>query len=277
MDKRRTPARPEIAAAHLRGQVEAKEFVEGEPKEVGVAVLNLTLTVDPDAGLATQLLMGEGFTVYKNIPEMGLCWGQSTRDNYVGYVAAQGLQDVSQIKRETVSAVSALIYEQPSLKARAIGACSFGCALEVGPDEEGHRQITGWGYIPSIYMAPLQTTDYVDIAERFLHVPYLWGGRSAHGLDCSALIQLSLQAVGQDAPRDTDMQVVELGALLDTYDDLARGDLVFWDGHVGMMRDSETLLHANAHHMAVASEPLVDAVVRIEASGGGAITAVRRP
>lgn len=276
MDKRRTPARPEVAATFLKGRVEAKEFIDGEVMEVSVAVLNLTLSADPDAGLATQLLMGEGFTVYKQITEMGICWGQSHRDGYVGYVAIQGLQAPTGATRQVVTAVSALIYEAPALKSRAIGACSFGCALEVEAEENAHHQIKGWGYIPAAYLSSLQTTDFVDVAERFLHVPYLWGGRSSYGLDCSALIQMSLRAVGVDAPRDSDMQADELGATLDDYGSLTRGDLVFWHGHVGVMLDGETLLHANAHHMCVTSEPLVDTSARIAASGDGAITMIRR-
>lgn len=274
MDKRRIPAKPDIAAEHLRGQVEAKEFVEGTLAEVGVAVLNLTVTADPEAGLATQLLMGEGFTVYKEIPEMGLSWGQSLLDDYVGFVATQGLKPV-EAGRRSVTAVAALIYETPALKSRVIGACSFGCKLAVEGEENGHHKVKDWGFIPSVYLEPLGG-DFVEVATRFLNVPYLWGGRSSYGLDCSALVQMSLQAVGRTAPRDSDMQVVELGMAIEGHANLLRGDLVFWDGHVGIMQDAKTLLHANAHHMAVVSEPLDEAIYRIAAKENKLITAVRR-
>lgn len=274
MDKRRFPAKPDIAAEHLRGQVEAKEFVEGTLTEVGIAVLNLTTTADPEAGLATQLLMGEGFTVYKEIPEMGLSWGQSALDDYVGFVATKGLKPV-EAGRRSVTALAALIYEKPELKSPVIGACSFGCKLALEAEENGHYKIKDWGFIPSVNLQPLGN-DFVEVAERFLNVPYLWGGRSSYGLDCSALVQLSLQAVGRVAPRDSDMQVAELGVAVVDHAQLQRGDLVFWDRHVGVMRDAKTLLHANAHHMAVVSESLDEAVYRIAAKENKLITAVRR-
>ena len=124
------------------------------------------------------------------------------------------------------------------------------------------------------YLQPVETADFVDIAERFLGVPYLWGGRSSYGIDCSALVQIAMQTVGLQAPRDSDMQLAELGTPVKA--PLQRGDLVFWKGHVGVMRDGETLLHANAHHMAVASEPLADAQARIAAKGDGDIIGIRR-
>jgi cell wall-associated NlpC family hydrolase len=117
------------------------------------------------------------------------------------------------------------------------------------------------------------------VAEQFLHAPYLWGGKSFGGLDCSGLVQVALAAAGIDAPRDTDMMFAELGAAVEIGGDLAglrRGDLVFWKGHIGIMRDAETLLHANAHHMQVASEPLRGARDRILAKSFGPITGVRR-
>jgi cell wall-associated NlpC family hydrolase len=120
--------------------------------------------------------------------------------------------------------------------------------------------------------------DFVEVAERFLHVPYLWGGKTNLGIDCSGLVQVSLNAAGITAPRDTDLQEQALGAplALDADLTLKRGDLVFWRGHVGIMRDETTLLHANAHHMLVASEPLSDARERILAKTSQPVTAIKR-
>lgn len=274
MDKRRIPARKTVAAAQLQGQVEAERFEEGVAMEVVMSLLDLRTSPDPNAPLATQLLAGETFTVYDELPEMGLSWGQAGRDGYVGYVYTQGLAPKSGVPLTPITALAAIVYTKPELRSDLMGAYSFGCKVEVSTRETEYSQLATGAYIPSIYLEPLTTGDFVDVAERFLGVPYLWGGRSSYGLDCSALVQLALQALGREAPRDSDMQAAELGVAIDA--ELQRGDLVFWKGHVGIMRDAETLLHANAHHMAVASEPLAVARARIVAKGEGEITGMRR-
>ena len=275
IDKRRTPARKTIAAMHLKGQVEAEKFVDSTHMQIAVPLLNLTASADPQASLATQLLCGERFDVYDEIPDLGLSWGQA-EDGYVGYVATAGLTQYSDKSVTRVTASSALVYEKPDLKACQLGVYSFGCKLHITGQEGDYMRLSGDVFIPKTYLHPLENNDYVNIAERFLGVPYLWGGRSFYGLDCAALVQLCLQATGQKAPRDSDMQADEIGQLVNDYENLQRGDLVFWQGHVGIMRDPETLLHANAYHMVVTSEPLADAVARIAASNGGDITKIRR-
>ncbi len=130
------------------------------------------------------------------------------------------------------------------------------------------------------HLAPLgeRETDWTAVAERFLGTPYLWGGKTSLGIDCSGIVQIAFEACGIAAPRDTDMQQAALGTALPLdagLPPLRRGDLVFWKGHVGFMRDAETLLHANAHHMAVASEPLSTTLERL-AKRGLEPTVVRR-
>lgn len=269
MDTRRIPVRHDLAAEHLRGQVDAPKFVEGKPMTVGASMINLVRNVDPDTNLATQLLYGEGFTVYDEIADMGLAWGQSERDGYVGYVPSAGLIDPLKGRVETVSALSALIFSEPDFKAQLLGSYSLGCRVPVEAEENGYARLGAGIYTPMVNLAPV-TSEFVSVAERFIGSPYLWGGRSYFGLDCSGLVQLALQAVGVDAPRDADMQEAELGASVER--PLLRGDLVFWDGHVGIMQDGENLLHANIHHMAVVSEPLADVTARAD----GAITDTRR-
>ncbi len=273
-DKRRFPARKSVAAAYLQGQVEAERFEQGRSMEVAMSLLDLRVSPDPTTPLDTQLLAGEGFTVYDEIPEMGLSWGQSERDGYVGYVFTEGLAEKSAAPKTAITALAAIVYVRPDLKSDLMGAYSLGCAVEVVADAGDYAQLHTDAFIPKPYLQPVETTDFVDIAERFLGVPYLWGGRSSYGIDCSALVQIAMQTVGLQAPRDSDMQLAELGAPVKA--PLQRGDLVFWKGHVGVMRDGETLLHANAHHMAVASEPLADAQARIAAKGDGDIIGIRR-
>ena len=269
MDTRRIPVRHDLAAEHLRGQVDVEKFVEGKPMAVGASMINLVRNADPDTNLATQLLYGEGFTVYDEIADMGLAWGQSERDGYVGYVPSAGLIDPLEGRIEQVSALSALVFSESDFKSQLLGSYSLGCRVAIEGEENGYARLGEGIYTPLVNLAPV-TGDFVGVAEKFIGSPYLWGGRSYFGLDCSGLVQLALQAVGVDAPRDSDMQSSELGSLVEG--PLLRGDLVFWDGHVGIMQDGENLLHANVHHMAVVSEPLTDVTARAE----GEITATRR-
>ncbi|MGE4611051.1 MAG: NlpC/P60 family protein [Paracoccaceae bacterium] len=260
MDKRRIPFRHDLAAEHLRGQVDVENFVEGKPMMVGVSLLNLSTNANPATAMATQLLFGEGFTVYDEIPDMGLSWGQSDVDGYVGYVASAGLVGPVDGEAVRVTAMSALIYAKPDYKSQPIGSYSLGCRVVVEETKNGYARLGDGMFTPVVNLAPI-VGDFVDVAEKFVGTPYLWGGRSAFGLDCSGLVQIALQAVGVDAPRDSDMQQAELGE--GVKDSLTRGDLVILDGHVGIMLNGENVLHANVHHMAVVSEPLADVILRV--------------
>ncbi len=271
------PARADLAAESLRGRVEAARYVPGAPMRVAAALLDLTGTPDAAGERATQLLFGETFTVYEERPD-GLAWGQAETDGYVGYVARAGLVPAEQAARPgpPVTALWSHVYPAPEVRARPIGDLPM-LARPGAADRRGaFVALDGGGFAPAAHFEPVGD-GFVAQAERLLGAPYLWGGRSARGIDCSALVQLALMATGRAAPRDSDMQAAGLGAALAAGARLVRGDLIFWKGHVGIMRDADTLLHANAHHMAVASEPLADATARIEASGGGAPTARRRP
>jgi len=151
----------------------------------------------------------------------------------------------------------------------------FLSGVDVTGREGSFLTLAGAGYIHERHLAEV-AGDMVSYAEQFIGTPYLWGGRSYLGLDCSALVQLSAAASGIDCPRDSDMQAEELGAPIDLEDGLERGDLVFWKGHVGMMVDRNTLLHANAYHMGTVAEPFLPAKDRIEAQGDGPVTGIRR-
>jgi len=271
--RRLVPARPDLAAAHLAGSVEAARFVPGEPRRVAVDVLDLTMAPDRAAGLATQLLHGEPFTVYEVTPD-GLAWGQSGRDGYVGYVEAAALgPDFS--GGTMVTALWSHLYTGPAVKARVHAGLPLGAEVAVAAVEGGFARLEDGYFVPARHLAPL-AGDHVDHALRFVGVPYLWGGRSARGIDCSGLVQVALMAAGIAVPRDSDMQAALAGVPLEEGAPLQRGDLIFWDGHVGLLRDPETLVHANAHHMAVAVEPFGPAVARILAAGGGPVTGRRR-
>jgi cell wall-associated NlpC family hydrolase len=229
---------------------------------------------DRAAARSTQLLHGEVLTVYETRAD-GLAWGQAALDGYVGYVDAAALGP-AQGQGRRITALWSQVYAEPSVRARTIVELPFLAEVAVTGSSGAFARLRGGGNVPLPHLEPVGT-DWVGLAERFIGVPYLWGGRSARGLDCSALVQLALLGSGHAAPRDSDMQAALIGDEIAPHAALRRGDLVFWRGHVGIMRDAETLLHANAHHMAVASEPLQPAIARIAAAGGGPVTLRRRP
>jgi cell wall-associated NlpC family hydrolase len=270
---RLVPARPDLAAEHLRGQVTSARFAAGEPARVTATLLDVWLTPDRQAERATQLLLGERFIVYERRAD-GLAWGQAALDGYVGYVALAGLGP-AQGKATRVTAVWSQVYAEPSARARVEAELPYMAEVPVTGTTGCYARLRGGGHVPRPHLEPV-AGDWVAQAERFVGVPYLWGGRSARGLDCSALVQLALLAAGREAPRDSDMQAALLGEELAPDAPARRGDLVFWNGHVGIMQDEATLLHANGHHMAVASEPLAPAAARIEAAGGGKVALRRR-
>lgn len=266
-DLRRTLARADLADVALEGQVDAARFAAPSRRCVTAPVLDLKATPDDDA-LASQLIHGEPFDVLD--VQGGLAWGQSAWDGYVGYVPDAGLgPEVPGVLR--VTAISAPVYPRPHFK--SVPAEALPWLAVVDGDADGAFLKVAGGYLCTQHVgAPV--TDWVAEAARLLGMPYLWGGRSSFGLDCSALVQLALMAVGVTAPRDSDMQAAELGTLVTG--PLRRGDLVFWKGHVGIMEDAVTLLHANVHHMCVAREPLADAEARIAGKGDGPVTARKR-
>jgi len=272
LDHRVTPARPDLAAAHLRGRVEAARFAEAEPRVVGVAMAPLGFRPDGTATMETQLLFGEGFAVYEHDAQWS--WGQALLDDYVGYVPSPCLEPPGPEPTHRVAVRASHLYPEPDFRARPAGGLSYGARVALAGAEAGFARLASGGWTPEAHLAPLAAPapDWVAEAERFLGAPYLWGGRSGIGLDCSGLIQLALQGAGRGCPRDTDMQEQSLGHSLKPGAAPRRGDLMFWAGHVGVMVTETRLLHANIHHMAVVAEPLEEACARIAAKGGGAVS-----
>lgn len=275
-DRRLTPARPEVAAAYLKGRVTADRYVEGVAMEVRDCVVDLRRAPRPDAAVDTQVLYGERVTVYDE--EEGWAWAQLARDNYVGWIAANTLWRELSRATHRVSVPRTFIYPAANIKLPPLGALPLGAEVAIVEEREGFSVTPELGFIYRKHLAPVgaRAPDFVAVAETLLGAPYLWGGKSVMGVDCSGLVQVSLLMAGIKAPRDTDMQEAALGAPLAPEAPLQRGDIVFWKGHVGVMRDATVLLHANATHMQVTSEPLEAVRARNESAGAGPVTSVKR-
>jgi hypothetical protein len=278
-DPRFTPARADLAAKHLEGKVQAARFVAGVAHEVVAPQAPLRLAPRPDAPLATEALRGERVVIYESDAE-GWSWGQLESDRYVGWLPTEALSAPGAPATHRVAALRTLVFPGPSIKLPPLEALPLGATLVVAR-VQGRLAVTPTGgHVPVVHLAPIgqREFDFVAVAERFVGVPYLWGGKTALGIDCSALVQVALSACGMACPRDSDMQEAALGIPVDPGSDLSdlrRGDLIFWKGHVGIVRKRGSLLHANAFHMAVAIEPVAEAVARIR-GGGDKITGVRR-
>jgi len=281
-DPRTTPARPDLAALHLKDKVAAARFVAGTELEVRDAQAPVRREPSPDAPLDTEALRGERVTIYEENAE-GWCWGQLESDGYVGWIPANALRPPGPPPTHRVAALRTLVFPGRSIKAPPVDALSLGSRVAVRtrqPDDSaGLTDLESGFCIPARHLAPIASSepDFVAVAERFVGVPYLWGGKTSLGIDCSGLVQIALTASGMACPRDSDMQERALGSPLPTEDlaGLQRGDLIFWKGHVAIVRDSQSIVHANAFHMAVAIESIGEALRRI-ADAGSRIVSIKR-
>jgi cell wall-associated NlpC family hydrolase len=277
-DSRRHAYREDLAAETLRGLIKAERYVKGEPRQVSAAALPLRREPRFDATLDTEALLGETLTLYDE--SEGWAWVQLTRDGYVGYMPSEGLTSDIAAPTHRIAALRTYIYPQPDGKLPPLALLSLNAFVTASGDDKFLALAQG-GYVFARHAVPIghAAPDFVAVARAFLGAPYLWGGRTSVGLDCSGLVQLALEAAGLAAPRDADMQAAELGRPIAWQGDakLRRGDLVFWEGHVGIMTSPKELLHANAHHMAVEAEPFAEARDRIKAAGYEVMVARRLP
>jgi len=282
-DKRLHAFRPDLADARLKGEVTADRFVTGKPARIVASVADMLGEPRPDAGLNTQLLRGDNVTVFDEAE--GWAWVQAERDGYVAYVSGGFLGPRSETPTHMVSAPRSFLYSGPDLRFPRLGELSLGSSVTVKDFAEtrGTRYAllsTGEAMIAG-HLRPVGefSGDYVAVAETLLMTPYLWGGSTAFGIDCSGLVQLSMRMAGRDVPRDSDMQAARLGEPVEAgsgYSRLRRGDLAFWKGHVAIMTDERTMIHANGHTMLVSREGLAEAIGRIVYLYGGP-TGFRRP
>lgn len=283
LDRRLNAFRPDLADSRLKGRVAARRFEDGRAARVVLPVADMRPAPRGDAGIDTQLVFGDEVRVFDE--HGGWSWVQSVRDGYVGYVPDATIALGTVEPTYLVAVPRSFVYSRDDMKSPRIEALSMGSAVEVTGFSEtrGTRycELGSDGFMIAAHLRPVGefSADFVVVAETLEHAPYLWGGTSGFGVDCSGLVQLSMRMAGRTVLRDTDMQERSLGNEIDPGSDmkeLRRGDLVFWKGHVAIMTDPETAIHASGRSMLVTREKFTDAVARIAAQYGPP-TSFRRP
>lgn len=282
LDRRLNAFRPDLGDVRLRGQIDADRFVEGKPMRVVAPVADMRKQPRPDSGIDTQLLFGDDVLVFEDAE--GWCWVQNERDGYVGYISDTTVGERAGTATHRVIAPRTFVYPGPDMKYPTSKALSLGSLLTVtGWDE---RRGTRYALLASgeavfaKHVAEVSdvASDFVTVAEALLRTPYLWGGLSGFGIDCSGLVQLSLLMAGHTVLRNSDMQAGTVGSVLETserFEGLQRGDLVFWNGHAAIVSAENMLLHASGYTMDVTLETVEQAIERILPSYGLPICARR--
>lgn len=270
LDRRLNAYRPDLADERLSGQVEAARFTAGTPMQVSASVVDLRAEPRMDSGPQTQMIFGDHVRVFEEMD--GWSWVQAERDGYTGYVSSAALEQSAGIETHLVIVPRTFVYPGADLRFPHTKALSLGSRVRiVGAAETRGTEYalleSGEALIAS-HLAPIgeHAADYVAVAETLLHTPYLWGGTSGFGIDCSGIVQLCMWVAGRKVLRDSDMQQNTLGEIIEpdaTYSNLKRGDLVFWKGHVAICASPDMLIHASGHTMTVTLEPLQDAIKRI--------------
>ena len=274
-DRRFHPANDRVVHVSLAGTANGRRVTEGRMSTVSVPLLGLYDR--PGGSLDRQLLSGAAFLVLEEDSGCGMAFGRCAADGYVGYAERNGLGEHREVTH-LVRSLGAHVYPEARVKAPPLAALPFRAGLAVTAEDEGFYGLASGGYVavPQAEPAGRVARDHVKTAERLLGAPYLWGGDSNWGIDCSGLVQLALASAGIVVPRDSDLQAASAGDPLPEDAILRRGDLVFWEGHTGLMQNAVDLVHATAFHMAVVSEPLAEVDRRIRGMGGEVVSR-RRP
>ena len=269
-DPRITAHRGDLADVALAGKMFAPHYAAPMPMRCSAPKAMLRKQPGKDHEAISELLHGEDFQVLDIAGDWA--WGYCGHDHYVGYVPVHALQHQKKTPDPThlIFARAALIFIEPDYKSGVMKRLPMGARIACGEASEcGNFLKTGKGFVHVRHIQPIGTKVVFDgsngtaaLAEQLIGAPYLWGGRSGDGLDCSGLIQMILMLTGVAAPRDSDQQLAALGEDIAEDEYLRRGDLVFFPNHVGLMIDKERIIHATSHLMQVGIEPLKDTVAR---------------
>lgn len=272
-DRRLTPVNARVAHLSMKGRVTGKEFVSGEWARISAPIADLLSA--PEGRRERQVLMGERFLVLERRDGFGFV--QAEKDGYCGYLPLTTLGD-DRMATHWVAAPATHLYAGPDIKERDHAALSQGARLTIAAEHARFFETDGGMFVPRRHLRPVG--DWLDdpalVAESYLGTPYLWGGNSRTGIDCSGLVQGALLACGLPCPGDSDLQLAQLGRELPPGSACRRGDLLFWQGHVAMAVDARRMIHANAFNMAVTYEDIDAATARIVAQGEGPVLAVKR-
>lgn len=284
LDPRLHPLRDDLAGAELTGRVERPRFAQARPAQVAVGTLDLRRAPAADAMLVNQLFHGDQVRVYET--ENGWAWLQNAADGYMGYTRADALREDIEAATHWVRVPRSFVFPKPDEKAPPLDALPMTAGVRVLSERNRYSEIAwgadttnGGGWVPSGHLLATgeSVEDFVATALAFLGMPYLWGGRTSLGLDCSGLVQVALNAAGLACPRDSDQQEARLGEPRPLDAPVTRGDLYYMPGHVAIALDAWRVVNANAHDMMTSIEPLEDLVARVEAESGQGVTAIRRP
>jgi cell wall-associated NlpC family hydrolase len=284
LDPRLHPLRDDLAGVELKGRVQSSRFAEARPAQVAAGMMDLRRAPAPDAMLVSQLFHGDEVRVYET--EDGWAWLQHAGDGYMGYAEAAALREEVETSSPPTShwvrVPRSFVFPAPDEKIPPLDALPMTARVRVSSQQGGYSEVAwgdGSGWVPSRHLAANGeiVEDFVATALAFIGVPYLWGGRTSLGLDCSSLVQVALKAAGMACPRDSDMQEASLGEPRPLDEPAVRGDLFYMPGHVAIALDAWRVVHANAHDMMTSIEPLEDVVRRVEAESGKGVTAIRRP
>lgn len=273
-DRRMTPANGRVAHVALQGRIAADRYVTGTPARVAVPLADLRMR--PDGPRDRQVILGDRLLVLDRVG--GHAFVQAEKDGFCGYLAEATLGPDAGVTH-WVSAPASHLYTEADLKRPESAALTMGAKLRILAEVGRFSQTDGGAFVPTCHLAPVGTwlSDPATIAETFLGTPYLWGGNSRSGIDCSGLMQAALLACGLPCPGDSDLQMATVGTPLPQGAPIRRNDLLFWKGHVAMALDADRMIHANGHRMAVTREAIAEAITRIAAQGEGPLLAIRRP